>query len=79
MQIRRHTVNDLDRYGPLAKLPALSAFAWEGADLTADDLAALPAHFCDTIVPMIEAVCTANPALYLEIIASLRPHLFPDP
>jgi hypothetical protein len=78
MKIRPHTtMNDLDRYGPLSKLPLpLSSPAWEGAEVTADDAAALRAHFRDTIAPLIEAKCTHDPACYLEILASLAPHLF---
>jgi hypothetical protein len=80
MNIKPHTtMSDLDRYGPLAALPlSLSSPVWEGRDITADDTATLQAHFRDTMAPLIEATCTADPARYLEILASLRPHLFPS-
>jgi hypothetical protein len=77
MKIRPHTLKDLDRYGPLAVQPLpLSSPVWDGADLTAADTAALADHFRQHIAPLIEATCTDDPARYLEILASLRPHLF---
>jgi hypothetical protein len=80
MNIKPHTMNDLDRYGPMAKLPlSLSSPVWEGTDFTSADRAALQEHFRNEIAPLIEATCTADPALYLEILASLRPHLFDAP
>jgi hypothetical protein len=80
MKIRPHTVNDLDRYGPLAKLPLpLSSPVWDGGDITAADSAALQAHFRSEIAPLIEATCAADPARYLGILASLRAHLFDAP
>jgi hypothetical protein len=79
MKIQPHTLKDLDRYGPLAVQPlSLSSPVWDGAEFSADDMAALRAHFREHIAPTIEAACTADPARYLEILASLRPHLF-DP
>ena len=79
MNIRPHTMNDLDRYGPLSKLPAISAYAWEGRDLTEADLAALQAHFREKLAPLIARAAAEDPARYLEILASLRPHLFDAP
>ena len=80
MKIRPHTMNDLDRYGPLAKLPlSLSSPVWDGGDITAADTAALQEHFRQQIAPLIEATCADDPARYLEILASLRPHLFDSP
>ncbi len=77
MKIRPHTINDLDRYGPLAKQPlSLSSPVWDGVDFTAGDTAALQAHFRAIIAPLIEATCADDPAGYLGILASLRPHLF---
>jgi hypothetical protein len=77
MKIQPHTLKDLDRYGPLAVQPLpLSSPVWEGADFTAADSAILQAHFRAEIAPLIEATCTDDPARYLEILASLRPHLF---
>ena len=79
-RIRPHTINDLDRYGPMAKLPLpLSSPVWEGVDFTAADTTALLDHFRQQIAPLIEAKCAAAPARYLEILASLRPHLFDAP
>ncbi|MPZ34877.1 MAG: hypothetical protein GEV13_28490 [Rhodospirillales bacterium] len=73
-------MNDLDRYGPLAVQPlSLSSAVWDGVDFTADDTAALQEHFRRQIAPLIEATCTADPARYIEILASLRPHLFDSP
>lgn len=80
MKLKPHTMNDLDRYGPLAVQPLpLSSPVWNGADFTAADTAALQAHFRDTIAPLIEAKCADDPAAYLEILASLRVHLFDSP
>lgn len=80
MKIRPHTLNDLDSYGPLAVQPlSLCSPVWAGADITAADTAALLDHFRQQIAPLIEATCKAAPALYLEILASLRPHLFDAP
>jgi hypothetical protein len=80
MRIRPHTINDLDRFGPMAKLPLpLDSPVWEGADITAADTATLQEQFRQQIAPLIEATCTADPARYLEILASLRPHLFDSP
>jgi hypothetical protein len=80
MNIKPHTVIDLDRYGPLALQPLpLSSPVWDGADITAADSAALLDHFRREIAPLIEATCTANPARYFEILASLRAHLFDSP
>jgi hypothetical protein len=80
MNIKPHTINDLDRYGPLAVQPLpLSSPVWDGADITAADSAALLDHFRSQIAPLIEKACTAAPALYLEILASLQPHLFDAP
>ena len=80
MNIKPHTMNDLDRYGPIEKQPLpLSSPVWEGADLTPADAAALQMHFRTEIAPLIEAKCADDPARYLEILASLRPHLFDAP
>jgi len=77
MNIKPHTLKDLDRYGPVSVQPLpLSSPVWNGADFTADDRAALQEHFRREIAPLIEATCTADPTRYLEILASLRPHLF---
>jgi hypothetical protein len=77
MNIKPHTINDLDRYGPLAVQPLpLSSPVWDGGDFTTADTAALQDHFRQQIAPLIEATCSADPARYLEILASLRPHLF---
>jgi hypothetical protein len=77
MNIKPHTMPDLDRYGPLAVQPLpLSSPVWEGADITAADSAAFLDHFRREIAPLIEAACANDPARYLEILASLRPHLF---
>ena len=77
MNIRPHILKDLDRYGPVAMQPLpLPSPAWDGNDFTAADLATLRAHFRDQIAPLIEKACTDDPARYLEILASLRPHLF---
>jgi hypothetical protein len=77
MNIKPHTLTDLDRYGPLALQPLpLSSSVWEGADITAADSAALLDHFRRQIAPLIEAKCADDPPAYLEILAALRPHLF---
>jgi hypothetical protein len=77
MKIQPHVLKDLDRYGPCAALPLpLSSPVWDGGDITAADTAELQAHFRQQIAPLIEAACTADPARYLEILASLKPHLF---
>jgi hypothetical protein len=79
MNIKPHTMNDLDRYGPMAKLPlSLSSPVWDGAVFTAADRAALQDHFRLQIAPLIEAACADDPARYFTILASLRPHLFPE-
>jgi transposase len=46
------------------------------SDYALGALAALQEHFRREIAPLIEATCTADPARYLEILASLRSHLF---
>ena len=80
MNIKPHTMNDLDRYGPLAVQPLpMSSPVWAGAEIGPTDRAALQVHFRLQIAPLIEATCTADPARYLEILASLRPHLFDSP
>jgi hypothetical protein len=80
MKIRPHTLNDLDSYGPLAVQPlSLCSPVWAGADITAADTAALLDHFRSQIAPLIEARCTSDPATYLKILASCRPHLFDSP
>ena len=80
MNLEPHTMNDLDRYGPMAKLPLpLSSPVWAGSDITPADTAALLDHFRQQIAPLIEAKCADAPARYLEILASLRPHLFDSP
>ena len=77
MKIQPHALKDFDRYGPVAVQPLpLSSPVWEGADITAADSAALLDHFRREIAPRIEAACANEPARYLEILASLRPHLF---
>jgi len=64
----------------MGKLPLpLSSPVWDGADITAADTAALLDHFRQQIAPLIEAKCADDPARYLEILASLRPHLFDAP
>ncbi|WP_170303839.1 hypothetical protein [Reyranella soli] len=79
MNIKPHTVKELDRYGPLAVQPLPpSSPVWDGAEITTSDAAALQAHFRREIAPLIEAMCTADPARYFEILASIRPHLFPE-
>ena len=79
-RLKPHTMNDLDRYGPLVAQPLpLSSPAWDGADFTAADQAALLEHFRRLIAPLIEATCADDPARYLEILASLRPNLFNAP
>ena len=79
-RIRPHTMNDLDRYGPLALQPLpLSSPVWDGTDITPADTAALLDHFRQQIAPLIEAKCADAPALYLEILAALRAHLFDSP
>jgi hypothetical protein len=79
MKIQPHTLKGLDRYGPLALQPLpLSSPVWDGADFTAADTAALQEHFRREIAPRIETACADDPARYLEILASLRQHLF-DP
>lgn len=79
-RIRPHTINDLDRYGPLEAQPLpLCSSVWEGSDITPADTAALLDHFRQQIAPLIEAKCTDAPAAYLEILVSLRPHLFDAP
>jgi hypothetical protein len=41
MKIQPHTMNDLDRYGPLAMQPLpLSSPVWKGADIIAAERAA---------------------------------------
>ena len=78
--LKPHTLNDLDRYGPMAKQPLpLTSPVWDGADFTAADRAALQDHFRKEIAPLIEATCAADPACYLDILAALRPHLFGAP
>ena len=78
MKIQPHALKDLDRYGPMEKLPlSLSSPVWDGAAFTAADTAALQDHFRQQIAPLIDAACTADPARYFEILASMRPHLFP--
>ncbi|WP_147156539.1 hypothetical protein [Reyranella soli] len=72
-------MKELDRYGPLAVQPLpLSSPVWDGADITAADAAALQAHFRRGIAPLIEVTYANDPARYFEILASLRPHLFPE-
>jgi hypothetical protein len=79
VNIKPHIVTDLDRYGPLAVQPLpLSSPVWDGADITAADSAVLFDHFRREIAPRIEAACANDPARYFEILASLRPHLFPE-
>jgi hypothetical protein len=79
-RIRPHTINDLDRYGPLALQPLpLSSTVWDGAEFSADEMAALRFHFLEHIAPRIEATCANDPARYFEILACLRPHLFDSP
>jgi hypothetical protein len=80
MSIKPHTINDLDRYGPLAVQPLpLSSPVWDGGDITPADAAALQEHFRQQTAPLIEAKCANDPASCLEILASLRPHLFDSP
>jgi hypothetical protein len=80
MRIRPHILKDLDRYGPMAKLPLpLSSPVWDGGDITAADSATLLDHFRRQIAPLIEETCAEDPARYLEILASLRAHLFDSP
>jgi hypothetical protein len=78
--LKPHTLEDLDRYGPVVKLPLpLTSQVWAGADFTAADRAALQDHFRKEVVPLIEATCADDPAHYLEILAGLQPHLFDAP
>jgi hypothetical protein len=77
MNIKPHALKDLDRYGPVAVQPLpLSSPVWSGAGITVADSAALLDHFRREIAPRIETACANDPARYLEILASLRPHLF---
>jgi hypothetical protein len=78
--LKPHTLEDLDRYGPVIKQPLpLTSPVWAGADFTAADQAASLEHFRRLIAPLIEATCADDPGRYLEILASLRPHLFNAP
>ena len=78
--LKPHTLEDLDRYGPVIKQPLpLTSPVWAGADFTAADRVALRDHFLKEIAPLIEATCAADPARYLDILAALRPHLFDTP
>jgi hypothetical protein len=47
MKIKPHTINDLDRYGPLAVQPLpLSSPVWDGASITNANMSTLTPNAC---------------------------------